>query len=50
MPAAFTPEEPMTITEEMKAVEARHTIRMARADFRLFGVRQKNRLAKLAKE
>ena len=50
MPAAFTQEEPMAITAEMKAVEARHTIRMARADFRLFGVRQKNRLAKLAKE
>jgi large subunit ribosomal protein L13e len=50
MPAAFTPEEPMAITAEMKAVEARHTIRMARADFRLFGVRQKNRLAKLSKE
>ena len=50
MPAAFTQEEPVTITDAMKGVEAYHTIRMARADFRLFGVRQKNRLAKLAKE
>ena len=50
MPAAFTQEEPVTITDAMKGVEAYHTIRMARADFRLFGVRQKNRLAKEAKE
>ena len=40
----------MTITAEMKSAEAYHTIRMARADFRLYGLRQKNRLAKLAKE
>ena len=50
MPAAHTQEAPVTITPEMKAAEAYHTIRMARADFRLFGVRQKNRLAKEAKE
>jgi len=43
-------EAPVTITAEMKAVEAFHKIRMARADFRLFGVRQKNRLAKEAKD
>jgi large subunit ribosomal protein L13e len=42
--------EPMAITAEMKEVEAFHTIRMARADYRLFGVRQKNRLAKEEKE
>ena len=50
MPAAHVQEAPMTITPEMKAVEAYHTIRMARADFRLFGIRQKNRLAKESKE
>ena len=43
-------EEPMAVTKEMKDFEAYHTIRMARADFRLFGIRQKNRLAKEAKE
>jgi len=50
MPAPFTEDEPMVITDEMKGFEAYHTIRMARADFRLFGIRQKNRLAKEAKE
>jgi len=43
-------EEPMAVTKEMKDFDAYHTIRMARADFRLFGIRQKNRLAKEAKE
>lgn len=43
-------EEPMVITSEMKELEAYHKIRMARADFRLFGTRQKNRLAKEAKD
>merc|ERR1712146_868684 len=38
--------EPMAITADMKELDAFHKIRMARADFRLFGVRQKNRLAK----
>merc|ERR1712146_766758 len=50
MPSPLVDEEPMVITDEMKEVEAYHTIRMARADYRLFGVRQKNRLAKEAKE
>jgi len=50
MPSPYVEEEPMVITEEMKSVDAYHTIRMARADFRLFGVRQKNRLAKESKE
>mmetsp|Transcript_42316 Transcript_42316/g.111399 ORF Transcript_42316/g.111399 Transcript_42316/m.111399 type:complete len:207 (+) Transcript_42316:57-677(+) len=50
MPAAVADEEPVTITAEMKSVEAFHKIRMARADFRLFGVRQKNRLAKELKD
>jgi len=42
--------EPMAITSEMAGVEAFHKIRMARADFRLFGIRQKNRLLKELKE
>ena len=50
MPSPFVDEAPMTITAEMKAVDAHHKIRMARADFRLFGVRQKNRLAKAEKD
>jgi len=50
MPAAAADEAPMAITAAMKEATAYHTIRMARADFRLFGIRQKNRLAKLAKE
>ena len=50
MPSAFVEEEPMTITSDMKEENAFHKIRMARADYRLFGVRQKNRLAKEAKE
>ena len=47
---AWHAEEPMAVTKEMKDFDAYHTIRMARADFRLFGIRQKNRLAKEAKE
>ena len=50
MPVLAADDEPMTITAEMKSFDARHKIRMARADFRLFGIRQKNRLAKAAKE
>ena len=50
MPTPFVDEEPVVITAEMKEFEAYHTIRMARADYRLFGVRQKNRLAKESKE
>jgi len=50
MPAAATGPATMAITGEMKEEGAFHKIRMARADFRLFGVRQKNRLAKAAKE
>ena len=38
------------VTDEMKELDAFHKIRMARADFRLFGIRQKNRLAKEAKD
>jgi len=50
MPAAFVDEEPMVITSEMKELEAFHKVRQARADYRLFGIRQKNRLAKESKE
>jgi len=51
MPALYSDEvEVMPITAEMKEEGAFHKIRVARADFRLFGVRQKNRLAKEAKE
>jgi large subunit ribosomal protein L13e len=50
MPSPFVDEAPVTITQEMKDFGAFHKIRMARADFRLFGVRQKNRLAKEEKD
>ena len=50
MPKVVKEQPPMAITQAMKDVEAFHTIRMARADFRLFGIRQKNRLAKESKE
>ena len=50
MPKAHTKSKPMAITKEMASAEAFHTIRMVRADFRLYGTRQKNRLQKLAKE
>ena len=50
LPAPYTKEKAMVITDEMKEEDCYHKIRMARADYRLFGVRQKNRLAKLAKE
>jgi len=50
MPKVAKEQPPMAITQAMKDFEAYHTIRMARADFRLFGTRQKNRLAKESKE
>ena len=43
-------EAPRVITQEMKDFDAFHKVRMARADYRLFGIRQKNRLAKEQKE
>lgn len=43
-------EAPVTITADMKNLTAYHKIRVARADFKLFGIRQKNRLAKASKE
>ncbi|KAL1495294.1 hypothetical protein AB1Y20_017154 [Prymnesium parvum] len=50
LPAASSAVQAVPITKEMKEEAAFHKIRMARADYRLFGVRQKNRLAKAAKE
>jgi large subunit ribosomal protein L13e len=50
VPPAYKKEKAVEITDEMKEEMAFHKIRVARADFRLFGVRQKNRLAKAAKE
>ncbi len=50
MPSIYGKEKAVAITPEMNSFDARHKIRMARADFRLFGVRQKNRLMKQSKE
>merc|ERR1712113_1028793 len=50
MPSAFAKEKAMVITDEMTEESAFHKIRMARADYHLFGVRQRNRLIKEAKE
>jgi len=50
MPSPAAGPETMAITDEMKEDAVFHKIRMARADYRLFGIRQKNRLAKAAKE
>jgi len=50
MPAASVAPAPMAISSAMKEESAFHKIRMARADYHLFGIRQKNRLAKAAKE
>ena len=50
MPSPFTKEKAMVITDAMKEEDCYHKIRMARADYRLFGVRQKNRLAKAEKD
>jgi len=50
LPSAFAKEKAMVITEDMQEEGAYHKIRMARADYRLFGVRQKNRLMKELKD
>ena len=50
MPSPFAKEKAMVITDAMKEEDCYHKIRMARADYRLFGIRQKNRLAKESKE
>ena len=49
-PSPFTKEKAMVVTPEMAAENVFHKIRMARADYRMFGIRQRNRLAKEAKE
>jgi large subunit ribosomal protein L13e len=47
LPMPTIPDEaPVAITDEMKSFEAYHKVRMARADYRLFGIRQKNRFSK----
>jgi len=46
MPSPFKKEKAMTITEAMASEDTFHKIRVARADYRMFGVRQKNRLIK----
>jgi len=50
MPSPFKKEKAMVVTPEMTAESVYHKIRMARADYRLYGIRQKNRIAKEAKE
>lgn len=50
VPSSKKEPEYMAITDTMREEDVFHKIRMARADYRLFGVRQKNRLAKAAKE
>ena len=49
-PSPFKKEKAMVVTPEMAAENVFHKIRMARADYRMFGIRQRNRLAKEAKE
>jgi large subunit ribosomal protein L13e len=50
LPAPYKKEKAMKITDAMKEEDCYHKIRMARADYRLFGTRQRNRLMKEAKE
>jgi len=50
VPSLVPAQQTMAITPAMKEEGAFHKIRMARADYRLFGIRQKNRLAKAEKE
>jgi len=50
VPPAFEDEPAMEITDEMTEESVFHKLRMLRADYRLFGVRQKNRLIKQSKE
>jgi len=49
-PAQSAGPEAMEITQEMKDVEAYHKVRVLRSDYRMFGLRQKNRLAKETKD
>lgn len=48
MPSAFSKEKAVTITDAMASQNTFHQIRVARADYRMFGCRQKNRLLKAA--
>ena len=50
VPSAFQKPKAMAITDAMKEEDVFHKVRMVRADMRLFGTRQKNRLVKAAKE
>ena len=50
VPSAFKKEKAMAITDAMADESAYHKIRMARADYRLFGARQRNRLIAKAKD
>merc|ERR1712216_657646 len=50
VPSAFQKPKAMAITDAMKEEDVFHKVRMIRADMRLFGTRQKNRLVKAAKE
>lgn len=45
LPKVHAGEEAMTITAEMKSDNVFHKIRIARADYRLFGIRQRNQCA-----
>merc|ERR1719213_1532693 len=49
MPKPYTKEKARKISD-VEEVDAFHKIRMARADYRLFGIRQRNRLVKEAAE
>jgi large subunit ribosomal protein L13e len=50
MPELPKGEEAMVITDEMKSDDVFHKLRLLRADYRLYGIRQKNQLAAKAKE
>jgi large subunit ribosomal protein L13e len=50
IPSAFSREKAQKITSAMADDSAYHKIRMARADFRLFGARQRNRLIAKSKD
>ena len=49
VPKPYTKEKARKISD-VEDVDAFHKIRMARADYRLFGIRQRNRLVKEAAE
>jgi large subunit ribosomal protein L13e len=47
MPAVEKGEEAMVITDEMKEESVFHKLRVARSDYRMYGIRQRNRCAHL---